>query len=206
MPVNPTSSKLNRSVVIDNYDSFTFNLVQYLGELGRDPLVFRNDELKLEELKELKPEGIIISPGPGRPEKTRYFGLSLEILRRVSPEVPTLGVCLGHQGAGFAFGGQVVSASEINHGKTSMVNHDRKGVYQGLPNPFKAARYHSLALSPESIPQELEVTARTPEGEIMGIRHRNHPIYGVQFHPESVLTENGREIIQNFLEISRREK
>lgn len=204
--MQPDSSKLNRFTVIDNYDSFTFNLVQYLGELGRDPLVFRNDELKLDQLEELQPKGIIISPGPGRPEKTRYFGLSLEILRQLSLEVPTLGVCLGHQGAGFAFGGQVVNAREINHGKTSMVNHDRKGVYQGVPNPFKAARYHSLALNPESLPEELEITARTPEGEIMGIRHVNYPIYGVQFHPESVLTEHGKEILHNFLKLTGSER
>lgn len=204
--MKPDSSKLDRFLVIDNYDSFTFNLVQYLGELGRDPLVFRNDELKLEELKALQPEGIIISPGPGRPEKSRYFGLSLEILRQVSPEVPTLGVCLGHQGAGFAYGGKVVNARKINHGKTSMVNHDQQGVYQGLPNPFKAARYHSLALNPGSIPEELKITARTSEGEIMGIRHTNYPIYGVQFHPESVLTDQGKKILHNFLKITGSEK
>lgn len=193
---NLTGKKL---VVIDNYDSFTYNLVQYLGELGRDPLVFRNDEIDIEELRNLNPEGLVISPGPGRPDERRYFGLSLKALKEISPAVPTLGVCLGHQGIGVAFGGCIKSARILRHGKTSLINHDGQGVFAELPDPFTAARYHSLAISPGSLPEVIKVTARTPEGEIMGIRHDNYPIYGVQFHPESILTDHGKLILKNFL-------
>ncbi len=192
-------------VVIDNYDSFTYNLVQYLGELGRDPLVFRNDGLELEELKNLKPEGLVISPGPGRPDDTRYFGLSLNALRELSPSVPTLGVCLGHQGIGVVFGGGIQPAGDLLHGKTSRISHDGQGVFAGVPDPFTAARYHSLALAPDSLSEEVRVTARTPGGEIMGVRHENYPIHGVQFHPESILTDHGKIILKNFLGVMKDE-
>ncbi|MFP4202118.1 MAG: anthranilate synthase component II [Candidatus Acetothermia bacterium] len=201
--MKPNSQKKRRFVVIDNYDSFTYNLVQYLGELGLEPLVFRNDEIELKRLRKLEPEGLLISPGPGRPNDTRYFGLSLEVLKTLSPEVPTIGVCLGHQGIGVAFGGRVKPAKDLYHGKTSKIQHDCRGVFAGLPDEFTAARYHSLVLSPESLPEKINVTARTTEGEIMGIRHDDYPIHGVQFHPESILTEKGMEILKNFLRICR---
>ena len=191
-----------RLVVIDNYDSFTYNLVQYLGELGRDPLVFRNDEVGLTELKDLSPSALVISPGPGTPEDTRYFGLSMSILEGLSPHIPTLGVCLGHQGIAVAYGGRVVAAGELLHGKTSNIRHDRQGVFRGIPVGFTAARYHSLTIDPSSLPEELEVTAWGPEGQIMGIRHSKYPIYGVQFHPESILTEYGKDLLLNFLNLS----
>ncbi len=193
----------NRVVVIDNYDSFTYNLVQYLGELGCDPLVFRNDEIRLPELEELKPNSLIISPGPGAPEDTRYFGLSLSVLKQLSPVIPTLGVCLGHQGIAVAYGGRVLGASKLLHGKTSKIRHDGNEVFQGIPAGFTAARYHSLLVDPDSLPRELEVTAWGPEDQIMGIRHTKYPIYGVQFHPESILTEHGKELLNNFLKVSR---
>jgi len=195
----------NRVVVIDNYDSFTYNLVQYLGELDRDPLVFRNDEIDLAELNSLQPASLVISPGPGTPDDSRYFGLSEKVLQELSPRIPTLGVCLGHQGIAAAFGGRIVPAGELLHGKTSKIRHDRQGIFSGIPLPFTAGRYHSLIIDPESLPDQLEVTARGPAGEIMGIRHSNYPIYGVQFHPESILTENGKKILNNFLNLTRSE-
>jgi len=188
-------------LVIDNYDSFVYNLVQYIGELGAETIVYRNDQLTLNQVKELKPDRIVISPGPGTPEDTRYFGICTEILQHVSPIVPTLGVCLGHQGIIYAFGGKVVSAKRLMHGKTSRIKHDGKGVFKGVHNPFTATRYHSLAGEKPSIPVCLEVTAEAiDDGEIMGVRHAKYPIEGVQFHPESILCEDGKLIIKNFID------
>jgi anthranilate synthase component 2 len=188
-------------LVIDNYDSFVYNLVQYIGELGAETIVYRNDQLTLKQVKALKPDRIVISPGPGTPEDTRYFGVCTEILQHVSCEVPTLGVCLGHQGIIYAFGGKVVSARKLMHGKTSKIKHDGKGIFRGVHNPFTATRYHSLAGEKPSIPACLEVTAEsTDDGEVMGVRHVKYPIEGVQFHPESILCEDGKLIVKNFLE------
>ena len=188
-------------LVIDNYDSFVYNLVQYIGELGAETIVYRNDKLTLKQVKALKPDRIVISPGPGTPEDVRYFGVCTEILQHVSCEVPTLGVCLGHQGIIYAFGGKVVSARKLMHGKTSKIKHDGKGIFKGVHNPFTATRYHSLAGEKPSIPSCLEVTAEsTDDGEVMGVRHVKYPIEGVQFHPESILCEDGKLIVKNFLE------
>jgi len=188
-------------LVIDNYDSFVYNLVQYIGELGAETIVYRNDQVTLKQVKELKPDRIVISPGPGTPEDTRYFGVCTEILQHVSREVPTLGVCLGHQGIIYAFGGKVVSAKKLMHGKTSKIKHDGKGIFKGVHNPFTATRYHSLAGEKYSIPSCLEITAESiDDGEVMGIRHTEYPIEGIQFHPESILCEDGKLIIKNFLE------
>ena len=184
-------------LLIDNYDSFTFNLAQYLGELGGAPLVKRNDEITLDEIAELKPERIVISPGPGRPESA---GVSVDVIRRFGPTVPVLGVCLGHQGIGIAFGGQVVRAMQLMHGKVSSVEHDGRGVFRGISQPFIAGRYHSLVVA-EPLPDVLEAAARTDDGTIMGVRHRTYPVHGVQFHPESVLTSEGRHVLRNFLEL-----
>jgi anthranilate synthase/aminodeoxychorismate synthase-like glutamine amidotransferase len=182
-------------LLIDNYDSFTFNLAQYLGELGAPPLVKRNDEMSLDEIAALKPDHIVISPGPGRPEDA---GISVELIRRFGPRTPLLGVCLGHQGIGIAFGGQVVRASQLMHGKVSSIQHDGRGVFQGVSQPFTAGRYHSLVVA-EPLPDVLEIAARTDDGTIMGVRHRTFPVHGVQFHPESVLTGEGKQILRNFL-------
>jgi len=188
-------------LVIDNYDSFVYNLVQYIGELGAETIVYRNDKLTLKQVKALKPDRIVISPGPGTPEDTRYFGICTEILQHISCEIPTLGVCLGHQGIIYAFGGKVVSARKLMHGKTSKIKHDGKGIFKGVHNPFTATRYHSLAGEKPSIPSCLEVTAEsTDDGEVMGVRHVKYPIEGVQFHPESILCEDGKLIVKNFLE------
>ena len=188
-----------RVLVIDNYDSFTYNLVQYLGELGAEPVVFRNDAITLKEAEALLPAAIVISPGPGDPCDRRYFGVCADILRGLSPRVPTLGVCLGHQGIGAVFGGRVVHARTLRHGKTSRIFHNGKGIFRGLPNGFLAARYHSLVLQRASLPPDLLLTAESDDGEVMGIRHRRFPIEGIQFHPESVLTEHGKAILANFL-------
>jgi anthranilate synthase/aminodeoxychorismate synthase-like glutamine amidotransferase len=193
--------------VLDNYDSFTYNLVQYLGELGTKIEVRRNDELTVEEVEALKPERILLSPGPCTPGEA---GILVELIRHMAGKVPILGVCLGHQAIGEAFGGQVVRAHHLMHGKTSPVEHDGKGVFTGLPTPLTCTRYHSLIVAEESLPSELMVTARTQEQDgtghdesvIMGLRHRSLPIEGVQFHPESVLTEGGRQMIRNFMEMS----
>ncbi len=192
-------------LVIDNYDSFTYNLVQYLGELAAEfPVaseikVYRNDEISLEQIKELKPDGIVISPGPGRPEDA---GISLKLIGEMGPNLPILGVCLGHQGIGEVFGGNVVSARELMHGKTSQVYHTGVGVFQGLENPFVATRYHSLVIDRETCPEVLEITAWVEDGTIMGVRHRNYPqIQGVQFHPESILTTSGKQLLRNFLSL-----
>ncbi|HEY0565403.1 MAG TPA: aminodeoxychorismate/anthranilate synthase component II [Terriglobales bacterium] len=187
-------------LVIDNYDSFTYNLVQYMGELGADVLVRRNDQITVEEARDLHPEKILISPGPCTPNEA---GISMELIRELGPTTPTLGVCLGHQAIGAVFGGQVVRAGRLMHGKTSTVEHEGAGVFADLPTPLRVTRYHSLVVAPESIPDCLEVTAHTtePDGSevIMGLRHKEFPIEGVQFHPESVLTEHGKKMVENFL-------
>jgi anthranilate synthase component 2 len=188
-------------LMIDNYDSFTYNLVQYLGELGAEVKVVRNDELSVDEVERLNPERIVISPGPCTPNEA---GISLELIRRLAGRVPLLGVCLGHQSIGQAFGGRIVHAREIMHGKTSMVVHTNKGVFHGLPCPFEATRYHSLVIEKKSLPECLEITAwtETEDGtldEIMGVRHRELPVEGVQFHPESILTQHGHDLLRNFL-------
>ena len=183
-------------VMIDNYDSFTYNLVQYFGELGEVIKVYRNDQVTVDELETMAPEKIVISPGPCSPNEA---GISNEVIRRFGGKVPLLGVCLGHQCIGHVFGGDVVRAPRLMHGKTSMIKHDGKGLYQGLPNPFRATRYHSLIIKRETLPSCLEITAETDQGEIMGVRHTQYRIEGVQFHPESILTECGRDLLRNFL-------
>ena len=183
-------------LVIDNYDSFTYNLVQYFGEMGVEIVVKRNDEITLDEIAALKPERIVISPGPKSP---REAGISCAVMERFGPTVPMLGVCLGHQCMGEVYGGKVVRAARLMHGKTSPIRHDGTGVFAGLPNPFEATRYHSLIVERESLPEVLQVTADTSEQEIMGLRHRDFPIHGVQFHPESILTQAGKAVLKNFL-------
>jgi anthranilate synthase component 2 len=182
-------------LLLDNYDSFTFNLAQYLGELGAPPLVRRNDAITLDEIEALNPGHIVISPGPGRPEEA---GISVALIQRFGSTRPVLGVCLGHQGIGVAFGGQVVRAPQLMHGKVSSIQHDGRGVFHGISQPFTAGRYHSLVVA-EPLPDALEISARTEDGTIMGVRHRAFPVHGVQFHPESVLTGEGRQILRNFL-------
>lgn len=188
-------------LVIDNYDSFVYNLVQYIGEQGAETIVYRNDQTSLQALAKLKPDRIVISPGPGTPEDEKYFGVCTSILQSMSQTIPTLGVCLGHQGIIHAYGGKIVHAKKLMHGKTCIIKHDQKGLFKGVRNPFSATRYHSLAGERDSIPPCLEVTAEAiDDGEIMGIRHVKYPIYGVQFHPESILCEDGKLIVRNFLE------
>jgi anthranilate synthase/aminodeoxychorismate synthase-like glutamine amidotransferase len=183
-------------LLLDNYDSFTYNLAQFLGELGHAPVVKRNDEISVGEIESMQPDRIVISPGPGRPEDA---GISVDVIKQFGQRVPLLGVCLGHQGIGFAFGGSVVRAPVLMHGKVSSVQHDGRGVFAGVSQPFVAGRYHSLVVS-DPPPQVLEISARTEDGTIMGLRHREWPVHGVQFHPESVLTGEGRKILRNFLE------
>jgi anthranilate synthase component II len=186
-----------RILVLDNYDSFVYNLVQYLGELGAEPVVHRHDDLAIEQIVALDPDGVLVSPGPGRPEDA---GVSNEVIRRFAGVRPVLGVCLGHQCLGQVYGGDVVRAPQVMHGKTSVVHHDGEGVFAGLPNPFEATRYHSLVVAPESVPDALVVTAWTDDGIVMGLRHRQHPsTEGVQFHPESILTAGGHDLIANWL-------
>ena len=185
-------------LVIDNYDSFTYNLVQYFGELGAELLVKRNDEITLDEIAALQPERICISPGPCTPNEA---GISNEVISKMGPKLPVLGVCLGHQCIGHVFGGEVVRNYRVMHGKTSPILHHGQGVFAGLPSPFQATRYHSLLVKRETFPSALEITAETAEGEIMGLRHREFPIYGVQFHPESILTLEGKRLLRNFLSI-----
>ena len=183
-------------LMIDNYDSFTYNLVQYFGELEQDVAVFRNDEITLDEIGELKPRHIVISPGPCTPNEA---GVSVPLIERFAGQIPILGVCLGHQAIGQAFGGRIVHAKKVMHGKTSAIHHHSTGVFRGLPDPFQATRYHSLVIERESLPASLEITAQTDDGEIMGVRHKTLPVEGVQFHPESILTEYGHELLANFL-------
>ncbi|SHE52887.1 anthranilate synthase component 2 [Desulfofundulus australicus DSM 11792] len=187
-------------IMIDNYDSFVYNLVQYLQELGQEVLVFRNDQVTLEKMEDLSPSHIIISPGPCTPDEA---GISLAVIKHFAGIVPILGVCLGHQAIGQAFGGRVVRAGRPMHGKTSLVYHDGSGIYRGLPNPFSAARYHSLLVERETLPDCLAITARTAQGEIMGLRHRDYPVEGVQFHPESILTPVGKNLLKNFINLSK---
>ena len=191
-----------RVLVIDNYDSFTYNLVQYLGELGAEVEVVRNDAESVDALLAREPDGVVISPGPGAPEQA---GVSIEVVKRFGERgVPLLGVCLGHQSIGVAFGGRVGRARRLMHGKTSEMHHSGQGVFAGLPAPFTATRYHSLVIEPEHCPDCLEVTARSEDGEIMGVRHRTLPVEGVQFHPESILTQSGKQLLANFLAVCRR--
>jgi anthranilate synthase/aminodeoxychorismate synthase-like glutamine amidotransferase len=185
-----------RVLVVDNYDSFVYNLVQELGELGAEPVVFRNDAIDIARIRRERPDCVLISPGPGRPEDA---GISLEVVAALAGELPILGVCLGHQCIAQAFGGQVVVADRLMHGKTSEVHHHGSGLYAGLPNPFVATRYHSLVVAPGSVPPELEVTATTSDGVVMGLRHRRWAVEGVQFHPESILTPSGPTLLDNFL-------
>ncbi|HJX64072.1 MAG TPA: aminodeoxychorismate/anthranilate synthase component II [Polyangia bacterium] len=187
-------------LVVDNYDSFTYNLVQYLGELGQQVRVVRNDEVSVDDVARMCPEAIVISPGPCTPNEA---GISLEVISRLAGKIPILGVCLGHQAIGQAFGGKVIRAKEVVHGKTSRVFHDDKGLFAGLPNPFEATRYHSLIVERSSLPDCLEVTAKTWDEEIMGLRHKTMPVEGVQFHPESFLTKVGKDLLRNFLRLGR---
>lgn len=186
-----------QTLVIDNYDSFTFNLVQYLGELGDEPIVYRNDALTLEDISDMNPQHILISPGPCTPAEA---GISVDLVRHFSGKIPILGVCLGHQSIAVAFGGRVGRAPRLMHGKTSLIEHTGDGIFRGIPSPFTATRYHSLTVE-EPLPAALQRTAWTREGELMGLAHKSHPTFGVQFHPESILTEHGHRLLQNFLEI-----
>jgi anthranilate synthase/aminodeoxychorismate synthase-like glutamine amidotransferase len=186
-----------RVLVIDNYDSFVYNLVQELGELGADPVVYRNDAIGVEAIRAESPDAVLISPGPGRPEDG---GVSMAAIRQLAGQIPLLGVCLGHQCIGQVFGGEVVPAPHLMHGKTSEIHHDGQGIFAGLPNPFVATRYHSLVVRPDSVPAELMVTATSTDGVVMGLRHRDLPVEGVQFHPESVLTASGPALLANFLQ------
>lgn len=183
-------------LMIDNYDSFTYNLVQYLGELGEDVRVYRNDQITVPEIEKLKPDHIVISPGPCTPNEA---GVSVETIQKLGGKFPILGVCLGHQSIGQAYGGKIVRAKQLMHGKTSMIQHANKGVFAGLPNPFEATRYHSLVIERSNTPDVLEITAWTNDGEIMGVRHKTLPVEGVQFHPESILTQHGHQMLKNFL-------
>lgn len=185
-----------RVLVIDNYDSFTYNLVQYLGELGADLTVIRNDRITVPEIRKMNPDRIVISPGPGVPSGA---GISVELVRVLGPDIPVLGVCLGHQAIGEAFGGDVIQAPTLMHGKTSMIHHEGKGLFEGLEQPFRAARYHSLVVDPATVPDVLQVEAWTEDGIIMGIRHLDFPVFGVQFHPESIVTDCGKQLLRNFL-------
>jgi anthranilate synthase/aminodeoxychorismate synthase-like glutamine amidotransferase len=189
-------------LVIDNYDSFTYNLVQYLGELGEAPVVHRNDAITVDEVGEMAPRGIVLSPGPCTPSEA---GVTIGVIRRWGPTIPILGVCLGHQAIGEAYGGRVVRAARVMHGKTSRIRHDGRGIFSGVPSPLQVMRYHSLTVEPSSLPSELEVAAHADDDptEIHALRHRTHPVSGVQFHPESILTESGRDLLRNFLTLTR---
>lgn len=187
-------------LMIDNYDSFTYNLVQYFGELGEEVRVFRNDKITLEEIENLRPARIVISPGPCSPEEA---GISVPAIRKFAGKIPILGVCLGHQAIGAAFGGKIIRSAYLMHGKTSPIHHDGKELFKGLPNPFEATRYHSLVVERGTLPACLEMTAWVAEGEIMGLRHRELPVWGVQFHPESILTVGGMELLRNYLELTK---
>jgi anthranilate synthase/aminodeoxychorismate synthase-like glutamine amidotransferase len=184
--------------MIDNYDSFTYNLVQYLAELGQDIKVFRNDKITIAKIKKLRPSKIVISPGPGRPEDA---GISCQVIREFAGKIPILGVCLGHQAIGYVYGGRIVSAHRLMHGKTSLIYHNQKDIFKGIPNPFEATRYHSLLVEKKSLPACLEINAWTTKNEIMGLKHKEYPLWGVQFHPESILTKSGKKILANFLRL-----
>jgi len=183
-------------LMIDNYDSFTFNLFQYFGELGEEVRVFRNDKIGIEEMERLKPSGLAISPGPGMPGEA---GISVDAIRYFAGKIPIMGVCLGHQSIGEAFGAKIIRAKRIMHGKTSLIHHDQKGVYKDLPNPFEATRYHSLVIERATLPECLKISAEADDGEIMGVRHNAYSIEGIQFHPESILTKEGKNLLKNFL-------
>ncbi len=185
-------------LMIDNYDSFTYNLVQYLGQLGEEVVVHRNDEITLDQIEELRPDAIFLSPGPGSPEAA---GITVDVIRRFHTNIPIMGICLGHQAIGYAFGADVIRADRLMHGKTSGVINDGRTIFRGLPSPFEAGRYHSLILRKDSVPPCLEISAETEEGEIMGVRHHQYPVEGIQFHPESILTPNGKRIIKNFIDM-----
>ncbi|MFA6216574.1 MAG: aminodeoxychorismate/anthranilate synthase component II [Candidatus Omnitrophota bacterium] len=185
-------------LMIDNYDSFTYNLVQYFGELGQDIKVFRNDKITIEQVKKLKPRRIVVSPGPGRPENA---GISCAVIKECAGTIPILGVCLGHQSIGYVYGGRIINAKKLMHGKTSLIYHNGKEIFKALPNPFEATRYHSLLVEKKSLPQCLEVIAWTKSGEIMGLKHKKYPLWGVQFHPESILTKSGKDLLANFLRL-----
>lgn len=187
-------------LMIDNYDSFTYNLVQYFGELGARLEVCRNDKLSLGQIRRLRPDQIVISPGPGRPEGA---GISVDLIHAFAGEIPILGVCLGHQCIGYAYGGRIIRAKKLMHGKTSMIRHDNREIFKGIENPFEATRYHSLVIEKKTMPECLEVTAWTSDGEIMGVRHKEFPLWGVQFHPESILTKAGKGILKNFMTLKR---
>ncbi len=189
--------------MIDNYDSFVYNLVQYFGELEQQVIVYRNDKITLKQIEEMSPNGIVLSPGPGKPEEA---GICIEVIKKFAGKIPILGVCLGHQAIGHVFGGKVIRANKPMHGKSSKIIHDKKRLFFGIPVPFRGGRYHSLIISKESFPDSLEITAWTEEGEIMGVAHKDMHVYGVQFHPESVLTEHGHKLLSNFLEIIAKEK
>lgn len=190
-------------LVIDNYDSFTYNLVQYLGEMGKEIEVFRNDKISVPEIEKLAPEALLISPGPGTPKDA---GISLDVLHHFAGKIPILGVCLGHQCIGEAFGGKIVLAPRLMHGKTSLIHHNNKNIFHEIPNPFEATRYHSLIIDNDSLPECLEVTAWTDEKEIMGVQHKSYLVTGVQFHPESILTMEGKRLLKNFLTLSKKNK
>jgi anthranilate synthase component 2 len=196
--VRLTAGSVKVILVIDNYDSFTYNLVQYLGVLGASIEVYRNDKISLEQIEAMNPERLVISPGPGFPQTA---GITIPMIQQFYRQMPILGVCLGHQAVGAAFGGRVVHAGRLMHGKTSEITHDGRGVFHGIPNPFTATRYHSLAVDRETVPSCLEVSALAEDGEIMGLRHRDYPVEGIQFHPESILTREGMRILKNFLDL-----
>ncbi len=190
-----------RVLIVDNYDSFVYNLAQYIGANGHQVVVKRNDQINPEQARKLRPDRVVISPGPGTPANPRSFGCSASIIQSLGSDTPTLGVCLGHQGIVYAFGGRIVHAGKLRHGKTSPIRHDSRGIFRGIPNPFNATRYHSLVAERRSLPDQLTVTAESlDDHEIMGVRHKELPIEGVQFHPESILTSQGRQLIRNFLE------
>jgi anthranilate synthase component 2 len=188
-------------LLIDNYDSFVYNIAQYLGELGASPIIYRNDKITTQKASSIRPEAIVLSPGPGTPTDKRYFGNCLSIIREASPKIPILGICLGHQGIVHAFGGEISHANKLMHGKTSMIRHDGQGIYKGIPNPFEATRYHSLVANLFNIPYCLKISAYSLDDcEVMGIRHVERPIEGIQFHPESILTADGKQVLKNFLD------
>lgn len=188
-------------LIIDNYDSFTYNLVQYFGELGAKMKIVRNDEITLAEIEKMKPDQIVISPGPGRPEEA---GISVDVIKKFAGKYPILGVCLGHQAIGYAYGGKIIRAKNLMHGKTSQIKHDNREIFKDLQNPFEATRYHSLVIDEKTLPDCLEVTARSEDGEIMGIRHKTYALWGVQFHPESILTKAGKNLLKNFLSLAKK--